>query len=172
MAQKTLIDGTEYQITKGRTLVNGTGYDIFQGRTLVDGTGYDIILEKIIARYVLLTMQNNYAIELYKADGQGSFGEFIEADSLVSQFGDFSVHLYDYVGSTRWDDYATKEPVYTGDCYVDYPEAQQGRPVFRPKSTATFDVDTMKRKNRILFIVPPDGFEIHEHINNDYHLTM
>lgn len=43
MSQKTLINGTAYEITQGRTLVDGTGYDILQGRTLVGGTGYDIL---------------------------------------------------------------------------------------------------------------------------------
>lgn len=42
MAQKTLVDGTAYEISGGRTLVNGTGYTIKSGRTLVDGTGYTI----------------------------------------------------------------------------------------------------------------------------------
>lgn len=42
MAHKTLINGTSYDIKKGRTLIGGTGYDIKKGRTLIDGTGYDI----------------------------------------------------------------------------------------------------------------------------------
>lgn len=40
--QKTLIDGTGYEIKSGRVLIAGTGYDIKKGRTLIDGTGYDI----------------------------------------------------------------------------------------------------------------------------------
>ena len=42
MAHKTLINGTEYEITGGKTLVNGTEYSISNGKTLVDGTEYDI----------------------------------------------------------------------------------------------------------------------------------
>lgn len=42
MAHKTLINGTSYDIKKGRTLIGGTGYDVKKGRTLIGGTGYDI----------------------------------------------------------------------------------------------------------------------------------
>ena len=42
MAHKTIINGTQYDISGGRTLVNGTAYQISGGRTLVGGTGYDI----------------------------------------------------------------------------------------------------------------------------------
>ena len=42
MAQKTLVNGTAYEITGGRTLVDGTGYSIPGGRTLIDGTGYSV----------------------------------------------------------------------------------------------------------------------------------
>ena len=42
MAHKTLINGTSYDIKKGRTLIGGTDYDIKKGRTLIGGTGYDI----------------------------------------------------------------------------------------------------------------------------------
>lgn len=49
MVQRTLIDGTGYNIKGGRTLVNGTGYDIKKGRTLISGTGYDIIFGRSYA---------------------------------------------------------------------------------------------------------------------------
>lgn len=42
MAHKTLINGTSYDIKKGRTLIGGTGYDVKKGRTLIGGTGYDL----------------------------------------------------------------------------------------------------------------------------------
>lgn len=42
MAHKTLVDGTVYEIDKGKTLVNGTGYAIDKGKTLVGGTAYDV----------------------------------------------------------------------------------------------------------------------------------
>lgn len=41
-SSRTLINGTGYDIKKGRVLVGGTGYDIKKGRTLIGGTGYDI----------------------------------------------------------------------------------------------------------------------------------
>lgn len=41
MAQKCIVDGTVYEIKKGRCLVDGTAYDVKKGRTLVDGTAYD-----------------------------------------------------------------------------------------------------------------------------------
>lgn len=52
--QKTLIDGTCYEITEGKILVGGTNYDIKKGRTLIAGTGYDIWLK-------LLMLYINYA---------------------------------------------------------------------------------------------------------------
>ena len=44
MSSKALIDGTAYQIAKGKTLVDGTVYTIEKGKTLIDGTAYSIIL--------------------------------------------------------------------------------------------------------------------------------
>lgn len=43
MAQKTMIDGTAYEISGGKSMVDGTVYSIAKGRTMVDGTGYDIL---------------------------------------------------------------------------------------------------------------------------------
>lgn len=43
MANKTLINGTNYEVKGGKCLVNGTVYNILKGRTLIDGTGYDIV---------------------------------------------------------------------------------------------------------------------------------
>lgn len=42
MAHKTIINGTDYEVTGGTTLVDGTGRTINGGSTLVDGTGYGI----------------------------------------------------------------------------------------------------------------------------------
>ena len=42
MANKTLINGTAYDIAGGATKINGTGYTISGGRTLIEGTGYSI----------------------------------------------------------------------------------------------------------------------------------
>lgn len=42
MAHKVLVDGTAYEISRGKTLVGGTVYSIAGGKTFVGGTGYDI----------------------------------------------------------------------------------------------------------------------------------
>ena len=44
-ANKTLIDGTGYDVNAGKCLVGGTAYAIKKGRTLIGGTGYDIKLK-------------------------------------------------------------------------------------------------------------------------------
>lgn len=43
-ANKTLIDGTGYDVKAGKCLVGGTAYAVKKGRTLIGGTGYDISL--------------------------------------------------------------------------------------------------------------------------------
>lgn len=42
MANKTMVDGTKYEIKSGRVMVEGTVYDIIKGIALVDGTAYEI----------------------------------------------------------------------------------------------------------------------------------
>lgn len=42
MSNKTLINGTGYELKGGKTLVNGTGYSVKQGKTLVNGAGYTV----------------------------------------------------------------------------------------------------------------------------------
>lgn len=42
MAHKTLIGGTDYDVTGGKARVNGTAYEITGGKALVGGTGYDV----------------------------------------------------------------------------------------------------------------------------------
>lgn len=42
---KSLIDGTGYDVNAGKCLVGGTDYAIKKGRTLIGGTGYDIKLK-------------------------------------------------------------------------------------------------------------------------------
>ena len=41
-ANKTLIDGTGYDVNAGKCLVGGTAYSVKKGRTLVNGTAYEI----------------------------------------------------------------------------------------------------------------------------------
>ncbi len=48
MAQKTLINGTAYEISGGSVLKDGTKYQIGGGKTLVGGTGYDIVISRPI----------------------------------------------------------------------------------------------------------------------------
>lgn len=43
-ANKTLIDGTGYDLKGGKTLIGGTAYAVKKGRTLIGGTWYDISL--------------------------------------------------------------------------------------------------------------------------------
>lgn len=45
MANKTLINGTAYDVANGATKIDGTGYTISGGRTLINGTGYDVNLK-------------------------------------------------------------------------------------------------------------------------------
>ena len=45
-ANKTLIDGTGYDVKAGKCLVGGTAYAIKKGRTLIDGTAFTISLSK------------------------------------------------------------------------------------------------------------------------------
>lgn len=71
MAHKTLINGTSYDIKKGRTLVGGTGYDIKKGRTLIGGTGYDTPFGKKIAELTEGT--------IIKINESGSLVEFYVA---------------------------------------------------------------------------------------------
>lgn len=57
MAHKVLVNGTSYEVKKGRTLVGGTGYDIKKGRTLVGGTGYDIKFSAALKWYLNNTVE-------------------------------------------------------------------------------------------------------------------
>ena len=51
-ANKTLIDGTGYDVKAGKCLVGGTAYAIKKGRTLVNGTGYDVKLGGSLTWYL------------------------------------------------------------------------------------------------------------------------
>lgn len=53
MAHRTLIDGTAYEVSRGKTLVDGTAYSIKKGNTLVDGTAYEIGFKKMITLTVV-----------------------------------------------------------------------------------------------------------------------
>ena len=45
MSHKTLIDGTTYEITKGKSMISGTTYEITKGKSMISGTTYEINLE-------------------------------------------------------------------------------------------------------------------------------
>ena len=51
-ANKTLIDGTGYDVKAGKCLVGGTAYAVKKGRTLIDGTGYDVKLGGSLTWYL------------------------------------------------------------------------------------------------------------------------
>lgn len=51
-ANKTLIDGTGYDVKAGKCLVGGTAYAIKKGRTLIGGTGYDVKLGGSLTWYL------------------------------------------------------------------------------------------------------------------------
>ena len=196
MSQKTLVNGTEYEITSGRTLVDGTGYDILQGRTLVGGTGYDILLRKIIAVYA---WENNIQwipwIYLYEADAHGNPGKLLNPKDIAKEFGfehnverAFSAKVYTYEnGHSNFEYYENKEPLHTimmtvASDYVDgdriynriigFPSADGGNATCTECNLGVaLDARHMMVNNRIFFIIPPDGFKIHEHIDPDYPIT-
>ena len=58
MSNRTLINGTAYDIKSGSVLIEGTGYAIQKGRTLINGTGYDI---SIAQKLYLYDQGNEYA---------------------------------------------------------------------------------------------------------------
>ena len=45
MMHESLIDGTSYEITKGKSLIKGTSYNISKGKSLIDGTSYEVPFE-------------------------------------------------------------------------------------------------------------------------------
>lgn len=59
-ANKTLIDGTGYDVKAGKCLVGGTAYTLKKGRTLVGGTGYDISFAESLTWYLNATIVNTY----------------------------------------------------------------------------------------------------------------
>lgn len=48
-ANKTMIDGTGYDVKAGKCLVGGTAYVVKKGRTLIDGTAYEIGFAELVS---------------------------------------------------------------------------------------------------------------------------
>lgn len=63
-ANKTLIDGTGYDVKAGKCLVGGTAYAIKKGRTLIDGTGYDIKLKSGYTLNISIDGNSGYAMTI------------------------------------------------------------------------------------------------------------
>ena len=63
-ANKTLIDGTGYDVKAGKCLVGGTDYAVKKGRTLIDGTGYDISLESRYTLNISIDGNSGYAMTI------------------------------------------------------------------------------------------------------------
>ena len=45
MGHKTLINGTAYEIIKGKSMISGTTYEITKGKSMISGTTYEINLD-------------------------------------------------------------------------------------------------------------------------------
>lgn len=80
MAHRTLINGTGYNVKKGRTLSEGTGYDIKKGRALIDGTGYDIRL----LQYSFTHLCDNNIGDSVKSVTWGRTTSGLECTAIVS----------------------------------------------------------------------------------------
>ena len=78
-ANKTLIDGTGYDVKAGKCLVGGTAYAVKKGRTLIDGTAYEIgFVELVSLNWVL-----NATISLPTSTLYGSFTVPGDSDGVV-----------------------------------------------------------------------------------------
>lgn len=60
MAQKTFINGVNYEITSGKTFINGVAYKVNIGKTLVDGTAYEVGF----AVTLTIIVENGYGCDL------------------------------------------------------------------------------------------------------------
>ncbi len=46
VAHKTMVNGTQYEVSRGKMIKDGTVYAVVDGRTMVDGTVYKITFER------------------------------------------------------------------------------------------------------------------------------
>ena len=98
MVQRTLIDGTGYNIKGGRTLVNGTGYDIKKGRTLIGGTGYDIIFGRSYALSTNFTAASDIL-------GEPNYGYSIDSTG-------YTLKMWLNARRSSWKNYDTNRNIY------------------------------------------------------------
>ena len=99
MSNRTLINGTAYDIKSGSVLIEGTGYAIQKGRTLINGTGYDI---SIAQKLYLYDQGNEYAAI---TGGWNNITDFTQAADISKfQMGTFQIdkktdeiYIYDYI---------------------------------------------------------------------------
>ena len=115
MAHKILVNGTNYDIKKGRTLIGGTSYDIKKGRTLIGGTGYDITFKPQVRIYgVEWDWTSSGATRGVRTDEAANFPEPNPAVSNGTGSSPFD-DLYpwcDMVRETRAGGVEVKEPKY------------------------------------------------------------
>lgn len=78
-ANKTLIDGTGYDVKAGKCLVSGTAYAVKKGRTLVNGTAYEIGFAELVSLNWFL----NATISLPTSTLYGSFTVPGDSDGVV-----------------------------------------------------------------------------------------
>ena len=102
---KTLVNGTAYEIKGGKCLVNGTVYNIKKGRTLINGTGYDINFEPDVS----LTWYFNETIDITsQPDKFWGYSSGI-AVSFVSGYYGFT---YDHLIRGYDDTYGVRTLIY------------------------------------------------------------
>lgn len=129
MAHKTLIGGTDYEISGGKTLVDGTAYSISGGKTLVDGTAYEIgfggftpVLSLGTVEFVAPGFFSFSATTVYSDTpwADVAVGDLSAVNAV--QFGDVIVPL-PYPHQNGWANYeitgpADVVPTIEGDTYV------------------------------------------------------
>lgn len=102
---KTLINGTEYDVTGGKALIGGTSYTISKGRTLVGGTGYDISFGTWTDRFVRLMQNATLVTSAGRNTSSGSNTLWVSFSSIASgTYYVFSIYNGN-IGITRivWD---------------------------------------------------------------------
>lgn len=89
---KTLINGTGYDVKAGKCLVGGTAYTLKKGRTLVGGTGYDISLKSEYTLNISIDGNSGYAMQITI---EGVYTK------LLSQYEGLEATITDIPGGTK-----------------------------------------------------------------------
>lgn len=109
MAHKTVINGTEYEITGGTTLANGTKYQIRGGRTIVDGTGYAVEF----ASLVYLKGDSSFSLYDYaRLTVEGTTYNLTRLDTYAKAGQEILIEAY------RKTDYTVVQSLYINNSYV------------------------------------------------------